>query len=70
MAQCVCGLQLLLTAAADRSNHIPQPEYSIVLLAKQILVLASVADIFLDKNKVSVRFADSLPSLLLKIEQK
>ena len=45
-------------------------EYSIVLLAKQILVLASVADIFLDKNDVRVRFADSLPSLLLKIEQK
>ena len=49
---------------------IPQPEYSIVLLATQILVLASVADVFLDKNEVRVRFAGSLPSLLLKIEQK
>ena len=39
-------------------------EYSIVLLATQILVLLSVADVVLVKNEVRVRFAGSLPSLL------
>ena len=46
-------------------------EDSIVLLATQILVLLSVADVVVVvKNEVRVRFAGSLPSLLLKIEQK
>ena len=51
-------------------NNVQQWNYSIVLLATQILVLASVADVFLDKNEVWVRFAGSLASLFLKIEQK
>ena len=51
-------------------NNVQQWNYSIVLLATQILVLASVVDVFLDKNEVRVRFAGSLASLFLKIEQK
>ena len=40
------------------------------MLATQILVLVSVADVVVVKNEVRVRLAGSLPSLLVKIEQK